>query len=241
VRAISVRSDRVRGGNFPPRFRLPGLSTIARVLATFAYVTVAVLAMPAGNVLAHAEPARAEPPINGRVATAPSKLEVWFSEEVDTKEVRLSVKGPDGSTVDQGDTAVDLFDPERRHVTVTLKPNLGPGNYVVSWHTVSALDGDAADGYFSYFVEGGTPSASPVASPAASPAATPIPAPVAPTATVAPGPTATVTPAAAVEDDSNFDSRAFGLAVLAGVVVAIGIYLFWRLVRPKPGSGTPPQ
>jgi methionine-rich copper-binding protein CopC len=196
--------------------------------------------LPSGRALAHAQPVRADPPINGKIATAPSKLEVWFSEEVDTKDVRLSVKGPDGSVVDQGDTAVDLFDPQRVHVTVSLKPGLGPGNYLVTWHTLSALDGDAADGFFSFFVEGGTPSASPVASPLASPiAATPTTPPTAAAGAITVGPTATAVPVP--PDDSNFDSRAFGLAVLAGIVVAIGIYLFWRLVRPKPGSGAPPE
>jgi methionine-rich copper-binding protein CopC len=228
VQAISARSRRDRGGQCPPRFR----SLTALIL-----VAIGLLLLPEGHASAHAQPARADPPINGRIATAPSKLDVWFTEEVDTKDVKLTVKAPDGSIVDRGDTAVDLFDPDRVHVTVTLKTGLGPGTYVVSWHTLSALDGDAADGFFSFFVEGGTPSSSPIASPAAG---TPMPLPTAAGAIVTTGPTVTPVPAP-VDDDSNFDSRAFGLAVLAGIVVAIGIYLFWRLVRPKPGSGPPPS
>jgi methionine-rich copper-binding protein CopC len=208
------------------------------MLFACASVVLGVLVFPAPDALAHAQPERAEPPINGRVATAPAKLEVWFTEEVDTSDVLLTVRSIDGAIVDQGDTAVDLFDPERRHVTVTLKPNLPPGQYNVQWHTLSALDGDSADGFFSFFVEGG---GSPVASPASSLVASPITSPTAPqpspTAAV---PTPTAVPAAGGED-SDFDSRAFGLAVLAGIAAAIFIYLFWRLVRPKPGSGPPPQ
>jgi methionine-rich copper-binding protein CopC len=190
--------------------------------------------MSVGGVLAHAEPERAEPPINGRVATPPAKLEVWFSEEVDPSDILLTVRSTDGAIVDQGDTAVDLFDPERRHVTVSLKPGLPPGNYVVQWHTLSALDGDTADGFFSFFVEGGSPVAAPAASPTSAPSVT---SPTSPP--VVGDPTATAV-AAVFAEESDFDSRAFGLAVLAGIVVAIGIYLFWRLVRPKPGSGAPP-
>jgi hypothetical protein len=33
--------------------------------------------------------------------------------------------------------------------------------------------------------------------------------------------------------EGDFDSRAFGISVLAGLVAALAIYLFWRLVRPK--------
>jgi methionine-rich copper-binding protein CopC len=206
------------------------------VFTTLTLVGLCILAGPAGSAFAHAQPVRADPPINGRVAAAPAKLKVWFSEEVSTKDVRLSVKGPDGSTIDKGDTAVDLFDPQRVHVTVTLNTGLGPGNYVVQWHTLSALDGDAADGYFSFFIEGGTPLASPAVSPEA---ATPSAVSTAAAGVITAGPTATATPVPV--DDSSFDSRAFGLSVLAGVVVAIGIYLFWRLVRPKAGSRSPPE
>ncbi|MEA2524222.1 MAG: copper resistance protein [Thermomicrobiales bacterium] len=211
------------------------------MLLTFVVVAFGPFILPPNSALAHAEPERTNPPINGRVATAPAKLEVWFSEEVDPSDVLLTVRTADGSIVDQGDTAVDLFDPERRHVTVSLKPGLAPGNYVVQWHTLSALDGDTADGFFSFFVEGGTPGASPIASPASSTAATPTSSIATALASpVSEDPTATAVPAA-VDETTDFDAQAFGLAVLAGVVVAIAIYLFWRLVRPKSGQGAPPN
>jgi methionine-rich copper-binding protein CopC len=222
VPATSRRAAHDRGGHHPPRFR--------PILLAFLLVTLGAVALPARDALAHAEPERAEPPINGRVATAPAKLDVWFTEEVDPDEVLLTVRSADGAIVDRGDTALDLFDPERRHVTVSLKPNLAPGNYVVQWHTLSALDGDAADGFFNFVVADDGANGSPVASPIASPVASPV--------TSVPSPTAIPNPATG---DSDFDSQAFALAVLAGVVVAIGIYLFWRLVKPKPGIGAPPQ
>jgi methionine-rich copper-binding protein CopC len=205
------------------------VSRLKRFFVALILLALASLAVSSRQTLAHAEPKRASPPINGRVASAPAKLEVWFSEEVDTKDVRLSVKGPDGSVADQGDAAVDLFDPERKHVTVSLKPGLPSGTYVVSWHTRSVADGDSADGFFSFFVEGNS-TASPVASPVTTNPATAVP----PAPTPAPVvPTQTAVPASEVVNDDSFDSRAFGLAILAGVAVAIGLYLFWRLVRPK--------
>lgn len=211
--------------------------------------------LPASGVLAHAEPERANPSLNGRIATAPAILEVWFTEEVATDSISLIVNGPDGVRADLGDAAVDLFDPERKHVTVSLRPGLPSGNYVVQWHTVSGTDGDAADGFFSFFVETGSPAASPIASPVASaggatPVASPVaaaspvtqvtaPATVAPT--TAPATTATQVAVVATSDEDDFDSRGFGIAVLVGAGVAVALYLFWRLVRPKPGERVPPS
>ena len=98
-----------------------------------------------------------------------------------------------------------------------------------AFHGFGAIEDDVADGFFSFRIAVGTPAASP----AATPVATPLPAtPTLPASSIAIEATATATPGG---DESDFDSGAFGLAVLAGVVVAVGIYLFWRLVRPKPG------
>jgi copper resistance protein C len=219
VAAISRVADG-RGGDPPGLFARRVRAAIGLFVAS-----AALLAVPM-PVLAHAQPVRADPPIGGSVAVAPDVLQVWFSEEVDPKEASLIVTGPDGSQVDLGNTAVDLYDPQRVHVTVSLKPRLGEGVYVVQWHTRSAIDTDVANGSFSFVVVGGA--GSPVASPAASPAAASRTTPAA----VAIGPTPI--PSTSSSDESNFDARAFGLAVLAGVVAAIGIWLFWRLVRPKP-------
>jgi methionine-rich copper-binding protein CopC len=210
-------------------------------IALLAAIAFSLLS-PASPVSAHAEPERGDPPINGRVETPPKTLQVWFSEEVATNSAKLQVTGPDGSVVDLGDTAVDLYDPEHKHVTVSLKSGLSAGNYVVQWSTVSVEDGDEATGYYGFYIEQGDASASPVAgaspaaggaSPVASPAVvTPAPT-VQPTAepTVAPSPTATVSADATEEGD--FDGQAFAISVGAGVAAAIAIFLFWRAVKPK--------
>ena len=199
-------------------------AAIAMALAALLAVLVASSA-----ALAHAEPERANPPINGTVTEVPPQLEVWFTEEVEPETVQLTVRAPDGTVIDRGDAAVDLFDPERRRVTVSLGPGRGPGIYVVQWHTVSAEDGDAADGYFSFTVVAATPEASPVASPPAQGIAH----------SVSSTPEATPAVIDGGSGEADFDTRAFGLSVLAGLVAAAFIYLFWRLVRPKsplPGA-----
>jgi copper resistance protein C len=228
------------------------LFVVVPTIRSLGLVVIACLLLPASGAFAHAEPERANPPINGRVATAPAILEVWFTEEVATDNITLAVKAPDGTAADLDDAAVDLFDPERAHVTVSLRPGLPAGNYVVQWHTVSATDGDAADGFFSFVVETGSPGASPVASPiasagGASPVTSPVAAVASPVAqatavaTSAPAATTTPFPPSLATGDDDFDSRAFGIAVVVGIGVAIALYLFWRLVRPKPGERQPPS
>jgi methionine-rich copper-binding protein CopC len=169
---------------------------------------------------AHAEPERANPPINGAVPVAPAMVEIWFDEEVKSEGTTIQVIGPDGIQVDLGDATVDLQDPNRQHVTVSLRPGLGPGAYTVQWVSLSSADGDEARGGYLFRVG----AASPVASPAVSPVAEP----VEPAANASPTPVPNI-----AGQEGDFDSRAFGISVGVGVIAAILIYLFWRLVRPK--------
>jgi methionine-rich copper-binding protein CopC len=178
-----------------------------------------IMAVAPRSAAAHAEPERASPPINGVVPAAPAVVEIWFDEEVATEGTAIQVIGPGGIQVDLGDAAVDLFDPERRHVTVSLREGLGPGAYTVQWQSASNADGDSAQGGYLFSVE---PGASPVASPAAALAPSP-----AATSTAEP------TPVPAVSATGNFDARAFWISVGAGLLAALAIFAFWRLVRPK--------
>src|SRR5215218_8828483 len=154
------------------------MKTRIRLLAAIA--VVAVLAVAAlGNATrsgeAHAGYDRSVPAADAVVETAPAIVEIWFTQEIDAGGTDVRVFGPDGAQVDLGDTALDLFDPARKRVTVSLRPDLGPGTYTVEWTTLSAEDGEGESGGFTFTVAGGTgtPSASPEASPVASPDASP--------------------------------------------------------------------
>ncbi|MER3405438.1 MAG: hypothetical protein C4346_17280, partial [Chloroflexota bacterium] len=130
-----------------------------RVIAA-AWLSVIVTVTVTQGALAHAEPERANPPIGGTVAELPARLDIWFTEDV--SEAALTVRAPDGAAISVGEAAIDLNDPERRHVTVALGPSRGPGEYVVEWRSVSASDGDAAEGIFRFtLAPGGTSVASP--------------------------------------------------------------------------------
>lgn len=208
----------------------------ALVVAAFALM---LALLGSSRVSAHAEPVRANPPINGSVATSPSQVEIWFGEET-TNAATIKVYAPDGVRVDLGNSTLDLQDPQREHVTVGLTPHLDPGTYRVDWSSVSAEDGDAASGQFSFTIGSGTPVASPAAgSPVASPViGTPVSSPVigSPAATmvvanVTPAPTGTVIPEK--YRTSKIDDQALAIAIGAGVLAAAAIYLVWRWLKPK--------
>jgi len=155
-------------------------------------------------VRAHAEFDHSNPAPNATVPSAPSIVEAWFTEDLDSNGTVLSVFGPDGSQVDKGDSAVDLYDPLRRHATVSLKEGLGPGVYTVKWTSVSSIDGDTANGSFTFTVGGsGTPCAT------GTPGATPSP------ATPGPATPESGTPTAVTCDPITVDSG-FGTPAAAG-------------------------
>lgn len=205
------------------------MKRLVKPSVALALLALVVVAGPTRLVSAHAELERAEPPINGTVSAVPAQVEIWFSEEVDTEQTTIAVFGPDGTQADLRNTTVDLNDPEHKHVTVSLKPALPAGVYTVEWESLSAEDRDEASGSYTFTVTGaGTPEASPGASPVASPS--PMASPEA-----SPASSAVQTPVSTgqVSGASDFDSRAFAIAVGAGLVAALFIYLFWRMVRPK--------
>ena len=188
------------------------------MLAATAGVVAALFgAVPIAS--AHAAPERANPPINGTVPVAPAVVEIWFSEEVQSEGTTIQVIGPGGIQVDLGDAAVDLQDPNRQRVTVSLRSGLGPGAYTVQWVSVAA-DGHEERGGYLFRVGSVSPIASPVVAPDAEPTQ-PVDLAMTPT------------PSRPEADESDFDSRAFGISVGVGVAAALVIYLFWRLVRPK--------
>lgn len=190
-------------------------------MARFVHLSLSVVALTlltVGQAAAHAEPERANPGIGATVATATATLEVWFSEDVTSAGTTLAVVAPDDSIADMSDSALDLSDPERKRVTVSLKPGLPDGTYTVQWTSVSAEDGDIDNGSFTFTVG------------VASPVAGASPVGVASPATV--GTHATPVNIASIETQ-EIDQRGFAIAVGAGLGAAVLIYLFWRLVRPK--------
>lgn len=119
------------------------------ILAMLAAVAVAVLGAN-GHAQAHAEPDEIRPGDGAVVTTVPAEIEIVMSQELARREGGndIDVIGPDGSEVTTEPAALDLDD--RRRLAVPLPSNLQPGTYAVRWKSLSAEDGDPADGELTF-------------------------------------------------------------------------------------------
>jgi len=119
------------------------------IAACLALVLLSPL-VPTPDAAAHDPIARTEPAAGAVLEGTPSAVEVWLIEPLSTQdgaEVRV-VHNQSGQRVDAGGTAQDPSDPA--HLSVQLRPDLGPGKYVVSWAVVSG--GHEETGSFSFAV-----------------------------------------------------------------------------------------
>ncbi len=104
------------------------------------------------KILAHADYARSEPAADAMLATPPTQVKVWFTQELFRREGEnwLRVTGPDGTRVDLDDTAVD--DNDRTLLVVNLTDAQADGAYRVEWRALSADDGHPKEGEFGFVV-----------------------------------------------------------------------------------------
>jgi methionine-rich copper-binding protein CopC len=94
---------------------------------------------------------RTEPAAGAVLDRAPSRVEVWLEEPpavAGEAELRV-VHNQSGTRVDLGGEPLDPSEP--RHLKVLLRPDLGPGKYVVSW-AVSGSDNGEIGGSFSFTI-----------------------------------------------------------------------------------------
>lgn len=91
-------------------------------------------------------------PANGALlGEAPEQISARFSEEIVFGESGLVVLNNNGEQVDNGDGGVDLDNPNRDSLLVTLPASLPDGVYTVEWR-VMLLDGDVTEGAFTFTV-----------------------------------------------------------------------------------------
>jgi methionine-rich copper-binding protein CopC len=119
------------------------------LLACLTFTAVATVAF------AHAHYDHSTPAIGQVLATAPARIEIYTDSEMRKTAGGnvIMVTAADGSRVDDGDTVVD--DANRQHFSVGLQPNLSNGRYVVSFKTLSDVDGDTDSGHFAFYVGAG--------------------------------------------------------------------------------------
>ena len=110
-------------------------------------ILIATLAL-SGIALAHAHYASSTPAPGQTLSSSPAAVLITFDSELGTGSTG-SVANASGGTVSTG-AAIDAND--RTKLTIALGPSLPNGVYKVSWHSVSADDGDELDGTFFFGV-----------------------------------------------------------------------------------------
>lgn len=201
-----------------------GASLAATALAAVAAVTLLVIAATPGVAEAHAAYERSSP-AEGAVVPVPATVEIWFTQELFRREGAntITVEGPDGR-VDDGNSILDPDD--RTHLTVALAPDLPPGEYRVSWTTLSAIDGDSAEGEFAFTVDPTAPEPTPAGSEATPPSE----------ATPAGSEDATAVPPPASDIVSDTSSFPTWVLVAAASILASAALGAWALLRGEPDA-----
>ena len=199
----------------------PVVSRFARAVPLLLVLLVVAMVWPR-MASSHAELESASPPVGGTVTSLPPSLTLVFSEEVKPGSVVVEVTGPDGSRADLGDAEVDLTNPERTTVTVSLFAG-GPGEYAVHWENVSNADDDPVSGDFVFSVAVAATESTPAS------AGTPV--------------ISTTTAETTDEDETrgnpldpdggDFDGSAFAISIGAGLLALAAIAGFWYFVRPR--------
>lgn len=179
-----------------------------------AFVVIS-LALPA-VVEAHSEFVRANIPAGDAIRSAPERLEAWFSQEVFRREGAnaLEVVGAGGERFDDGVLVID--DADRRRLSVGLRADMPPGFYTVTWRTLSAVDGDSAEGTFVFTIDPNAPEATPEPTPALE--ATPAP--------VETGTPEAAPPVAVAEAETDFPWWA---VIAAAGILAAGVAGAWAV------------
>jgi methionine-rich copper-binding protein CopC len=124
-------------------------SSVGRRIATAGIALslfVGLFVTGASGASAHARYDYSEPDVSSLVADSPFVLRTYYTQELMSAST-VRVLDESGTQVDMADGHVDLDDPDRKSMVVSL-PGLPAGFYTVEWSTVSADDGDSETGTF---------------------------------------------------------------------------------------------
>lgn len=128
---------------------------MVRRLTPILLLTLLLTLLSTGNASAHAEFKSATPAPDSTLASAPDRVVIVFTEELEPDGNLIQVTDASGATVDQGDTALATSDAQRATMSVSLQSGLGDGVYTVSWKNAGA-DGHSEEGNFSFTVGAAT-------------------------------------------------------------------------------------
>ncbi|GER87083.1 copper resistance protein [Dictyobacter vulcani] len=121
--------------------RIPGLALLLAGLLLCFFI------LPAQ---AHAILLKSDPAKDAVLATAPSQVSMWFTEDLNPASSTAEVVNATNTRVDTKDAHVTVNDP--REMIVSLPAKLPAGVYVVVWRTQSSDDGHVLRGSFHFSV-----------------------------------------------------------------------------------------
>ncbi len=119
-----------------------------------ALVAASVLILMGGVAEAHANYVKSNPASDARLTKPPTEVRVTFSETPDARGSDIAVLDVNGNRVDTHDVALVSDEPNTLRVTLGA---IGDGGYIVSWTTVSAVDGHETKGAFAFAINAPLP------------------------------------------------------------------------------------
>jgi copper resistance protein C len=113
-----------------------------------AAVAFVLITSVSGHAMASADLVSSTPESNAVVAAGPHQVDLKFSEGIELKLSKITVRGPKGRMT----TTVGLDQNDKSFVFVSFWDALAPGKYTVDWHVVSS-DKHKTHGTFTFSVK----------------------------------------------------------------------------------------
>jgi len=182
------------------------------------------------TALAHAELVSSDPAAGAKLAKAPAKVTLVFSEEISDKETESNFTLTDETGATVGTGKLDTNDLDHKTMSGALKAGLGDGIYTVKWNAVTPDDNGHSDGSFTFGVNkdpDGQPTARPEPTEAAelTPTATSAGGAAQPTAAPTTKPTSTPAGAASptnLPQTGGGEPHGSGYVLLGAIVLLAG-------------------
>jgi len=117
------------------------MKSVCRILSLCLLLILSTARMSAHAFLDHSDP-----PVGGKVHSAPAAVRIWFTEAIEPAFSSIQVFDATGKQVDKKDMHSDR---SNRSVLQVSLPRLGPGTYKVVWRLVS-VDTHRTNGNFTF-------------------------------------------------------------------------------------------
>ena len=119
-----------------------------------ALVAASVLVLMGGAAAAHANYVKSNPASDAQLTKPPTEVRITFSETPDARGSDVAVLDTSGKRLDQRDVTLVSDEPNTLRVSLGA---IGDGGYLVSWTTLSAVDGHETKGAFAFAINAPLP------------------------------------------------------------------------------------